>query len=241
MRNAVRAFLVALIIVLGVLTLGLGYYGFVPGLSAVLGSAKPRDLRVDPNVDDLASAKAKTGITFSNLIEGLPPEQSIKFTGQKELNVELTDEELTALLRSDSWRYNFIEKGQVRINADGTEEISGLLRLDRVNGYLLAHHASPEKFRPYLHALESFSHHPAFYVKLDSSWQDGKLTMKVMRAEIGRYEIEDKVLAAHQEQLRAAIERHVLAVPGITITSLTFGGGRMQYEGTFPETVEWSP
>lgn len=241
MHRTVRSVLIAVIIVMGVATLALGYYGFVPGLSNVLGTAKPRDLRVDPTNDDLASAKAKTGITFSNLLAGLPPEQSIRFTGQKDIVADLTDEELTALLRGDSWRYNFIEKGQVRINADGTEELSGLLRLDRVNGYLLAHQASPEKFRPYLHALESFTHHPAFYVKLESSWQDGKLSMKIIRAEIGRYQLEDKVLAAHQEEWRAAIEHHVLSVPGVTIRSLTFGEGKMHFDGTFPATVEWSP
>ena len=241
MQRTVRGILIAVIILMGIATLTLGYYGFVPGLSVVLGSAKPRELRVEPHVEDLASAKAKLGVTFANLIAGLPPEQSIKFTGKKDINVDLTDDELTALLRSDSWRYNFVEKGEVRINADGTEEISGLLRLDRVNGYLLAHNASPEKLRPYLRGLESFGHHPAFYVKLDSSWQDGRLSMKVIRAEIGRYQLEDKVLAKHQEEWRAAIEHNVLGVPGLTIKSLTFSGGQMHYEGTFPETVEWSP
>jgi hypothetical protein len=241
MSRIIRNTLIALIILAGIATLGLGYYGFVPGLSTVLGSAKPRDLRIDPTGDDLVSAKAKTGIIFSNLLSGLPPEQSIKFTGQKDLVVDLTDEELTALLRSDSWHYNFIEKAQIRINADGSEEISGLLRLDRVNGYMAAHHVPADKLRPYLHALESFSHHPAFYVKMNSSWQDGKLTMEIMRAEVGRYEFDRKVLAARAAEATAAIEHHVLAVPGVSIRSLTFGGGQMHFDGTFPESIEWSP
>lgn len=241
MQRIIRNILIVVIILAGIATLGLGYYGFVPGLSAVLGSAKPRDLRIDPTGDDLVSAKAKTGIVFGNLLSGLPPEQSIKFTGQKDMVVDLTDEELTALLRSDSWHYDFIEKAQIRINADGSEEISGLLRLDRVNGYMAAQHVPTDKLRPYLHALESFSHHPAFYVKLNSSWQDGKLTMEVMRAEVGRYEFDKRLLAAHAAEMTAAVEKHVLGIPGVTIRTLTFGGGQMHFEGTFPESIEWSP
>jgi len=239
--RALRIILITVLILSGIAILGLGYYGFVPGLSRVLGSSKPRDLRIDPSGADLDSARTKTGIAFANLLSGLPPEQSLKFTGQKELVADINDEELTALLRSDSWRYNFVEQAQIRINADGTEEISGLLRLDRVNGYMAAHRVTADKLRPYLRALESFTHHPAFYVKLNSSWQDGKLTMEIMRAEIGRYEFTKKYLAARSSEWTAAIEKHVLAVPGMTIRSLTFGAGQMHFDGTVPASIEWSP
>lgn len=76
---------IAAVIVAGVLTLGLGYYGFVPGLSTLLGSAKPRDLKVEPTPQDLESARAKTGIAFGELPKGLPAAVSLEFSGRKDV------------------------------------------------------------------------------------------------------------------------------------------------------------
>lgn len=241
MKKTIRFIIVAAVILAGVGTLGLGYYGFVPGLSRVLGSATPRDLRIEPTSQDLAAAKARAGITFGELPSDAPAERSIRFSGRSDVVAEFTDEELTALLLDDRWKYNFVEKAQIRINPDGSEEISGLLRLDRVYGYAVAHRVPMGKLDPLVRRLEMLKSNPAFYVKLRSSWADDRLTMTVERAEIGRFEFPKEVLEDNEEWLRAALEKHVLAVPEVSIRSLTFTDGRMRFDGSLPGAIDWSP
>lgn len=232
---------IAAVIVAGVLILGLGYYGFVPGLSAALGSSKPRDLKISPTPQDLAAARAKYGVDMGVLPAGVPPEDSIAFSGTTEVDADFTDKELTALLRNADWHYDMIDKGEVRINADGTLELSGLLRLDRAYGYARAHRIDMRALRPYLRALESFTHHPAFYVKIRASWADGHLSMEVIHAEIGRYEVEPEVLKAHAAEITAVVEENIAHVPGMEIRAFSFVDGKLHFEGTLPQSVRLSP
>ena len=44
--NFIKKFVVGLIVVIIVVVLGLGYLGFVPGVSKILGSDKPRNLGI---------------------------------------------------------------------------------------------------------------------------------------------------------------------------------------------------
>ena len=241
MKKILRNIAITAAILVGIGILGLGYYGFVPGLSKVLGSANPRDLKVEPTVQDLESAKARTGIVFGELPTDVPAEQSIRFTGRTEIVAEFTDEELTALLLDDRWKYNFVEKTQIRINADGSQEISGLLRLDRIYGYALAHRIPMGKIGPFVRRLEMLKANPAFYLKFRSSWTDNVLSMDVERAEIGRFEFPKKVLDDNRDWVRSSLEKHVLGVPELSIRSLTFTDGWMRFDGTLPQSIDWSP
>ena len=76
-------FLKGLAITIGVLVivvvLVLGYLGFVPGVSNIFGSNKPRDLGVTYTAADYASAHARNGTTHTVLPAGSVP--NIIFSG----------------------------------------------------------------------------------------------------------------------------------------------------------------
>lgn len=78
-------------------------------------------------------------------------------------------------------------------------------------------------------------------MKVRAVWNDGRLSLDVQKAEIGRYEFEPKVIGAHAAKVTAAVERHFKDVSGLTIRSIDFVGGKMHFEGTCPASIRWSP
>ena len=138
---------IGVLAVLLVLVLVAGYFGFVPGVSSLFGSDKSRDLGVTYTSADYQSARQKGNIQRVNLPSNTPPEQSLKFSGQHAANINLTDNEVTALINEKSWRYFPVHDAQVRFNADGTGEFSGILELDTLKDYAKARGYSEEDFK----------------------------------------------------------------------------------------------
>jgi len=58
----IKKFAVGLIVIIIVIVLGLGYLGFVPRVSKMLGSDKPRDLGIRYTEADLNSIISKNGV-----------------------------------------------------------------------------------------------------------------------------------------------------------------------------------
>ena len=98
-------FLKGLAITIGALViiavLVLGYLGFVPGVSNIFGSNKPKDMGVTYTTADYASAHARNGTTHSVLPAGSVP--SITFSGSHQVNTVYTQAEINALLNNRQW------------------------------------------------------------------------------------------------------------------------------------------
>ncbi len=62
-----KRLLTGLLVSVIIAALILGYFGFVPGLSDVMGANTPRDLGVKATASSLSSAKSKLGVTFNTL------------------------------------------------------------------------------------------------------------------------------------------------------------------------------
>jgi len=111
--------LIVLLVVGAVLVLG--YLGFVPGLSSVFGSDKPRDLGVTYTAQDKASFDQKIGGTFQTMTEPASDGKTLVFTDKKTaVNKSFTQEELTARLAAAEWKYMPLSSPQLRIKDDGS-------------------------------------------------------------------------------------------------------------------------
>ncbi|MBI4080924.1 MAG: hypothetical protein HY430_04100 [Candidatus Levybacteria bacterium] len=229
-----------IVLVVVVLLLIGGYFGFVPGVSAVFGSDKPKDLGVKYSQEDYESAVEKTAIDFGYKPSTGTPNNSIKFEGKIDINKSLTSAELTALLANDEWEYNFLRDTQIKINDDGTEEISGVLILDRIPGFLIARGYPEDLVHAMRDSVKYVPTDPTFYIKLDAGWENDTLQMNLQKAEFGRWPVDESFLKEYNSVITAVVQRHVLSVPNLHIDSLQFENGQMQYIGSFPEKIIWA-
>ena len=168
-------FLKGLAIAIGVLVivvvLVLGYLGFVPGVSNIFGSNKPRDLGVTYTAADYASAHARNGTTHTVLPAGSVP--SIIFSGSHPVNTVYTQAEINALINDRQWSNYPLKNCQLKINPDNTMEFSGTLITDRLKGYETALNLGD--MSAILDYLKYLPGDPAFYAKGTIEVENGQV------------------------------------------------------------------
>ena len=94
----IKRFVVGLIVVIIVVVLGLGYLGFVPGVSKILGSDKPRDLGITYTAADLKSITSKNHVQRIVLESAPDIKSSFVLQGSQAMTNVFTDKEITARL-----------------------------------------------------------------------------------------------------------------------------------------------
>lgn len=219
----------------------LGYFGFVPGVSSLFGSNKPRDLGVMATAADLQSALAKTGIQYSNLTS-TAPESSFMFSGSRHLDASFTDKELTALMAEHEkmWKYYPVSDAQVRINSDGTAELSGILRTERIHEYTSATGMAAEQVKTLLDAVKVVVPDPPIYIKGKAGVQRGVLTTDFQKIEIGRLPVPTKLVTDYQRVIDKFSQGRLEAA-GMSVQSASLGAGLANFKGNIPEVIGFAP
>lgn len=224
--------LIFVIIVLVVILLLVGgYFGLVPGVSSLFGSDKARDLGVVATTD--LSAVANTKLAVQRVGDAKVAEK-IVYSGSHPVNISLSPEEISSLVTKGEWRYNPIaDDFQVKINADGSTEVSGLLDRARLDGYL-----TTNGFKEVLTYTSKFNFLPAkvpFYLNGSLKIVNNKVDMNLTSAEVGRTPLPtDSGAVGAVERF---VERRMSAVSGLSVTSLDFTGAKMNFKGTFPSKM----
>lgn len=261
-----KGVVVTLVIIAVVVVLGLGYLGFIPGVSSLFGADKPRDLGVTYTAADLASAKAKSGRQVTELQPNLAPADSLKFSGTKPVDVSLTQAEFNAYI-NDKWEYYPVTDVQVKISPDGVAEASGILRIDRFHGLAEALQV-PQNVRDSVKDyIKYIPGNPAFYVKGKAEVINGQITtLDFPEVQIGKLNIaqtgipglkisslfgepslpQSTLLDLKQSTIDAIywfIGRSpgTSVVPGFSVKSFNFNGGKVNFNGTLPATKSFSP
>lgn len=236
-----KRLLTGLLISAVIAALVLGYFGFVPGVSDLMGANTPRDLGVQPTSSALASANAKLGVSYSTLPSSATGAASLQEYGSQQISVQLTSEEVTALINDHAqrWKYYPITDVQVKINPDNTIELSGRLRVDRWSGYADAI-ALPEgvraEIRPYLGYVQTS---PAIYMKGSLSLQ-GYASLSTSELQLGRV----PVPADQVNQYDGILEyftQYVSNLYQIHIGQIYASGGTLVVTGTIPTSVAMAP
>jgi hypothetical protein len=167
-----KILLVLLLLIILVPVFILGFLGYIPGLSSILGADKPRDLGIKFSETDKTSARAKSQIVYETLPSETPPEKSIQRSGTRSVNFEFSSAEASSLMNNRPWKYWPYEHVQVRFNADGSAEVSGNLIKDRLPGYAAAIGVPKEVLDV---AVKFLPPHPVFYLKMAASLKDNKV------------------------------------------------------------------
>ncbi|KKU57960.1 MAG: hypothetical protein UX81_C0027G0002 [Parcubacteria group bacterium GW2011_GWA2_47_12] len=219
-----------------VVLLVLGYMGFVPGLSALFGADKPRDLGVVYASEDFDSFVKKTGVKFETLPPDTTGADSLRFSGVKAIDISFSSAEITANLNQKKWKYYPVSQTQVKINEDGTVEVSGVLRTDRLAQYAAVQGFSAEDQNTLDKYLKYFPSNPPFYVRGTVEVRDNQVTLNISEARLGRLAAPQSLLGRDEviSAVEDFIEDRINFVPNLHLDVLNFGGGNMNVDGTYP-------
>jgi hypothetical protein len=223
--------------VLVVLVLVGGYYGFVPGVANIFGSNKPKDLGVTYTEQDRLDGRAKIGWTINTLSPGLPPEQSLVYTGSKAVDASFTEKELTAWINK-SWNYAPLTNCQIRVNPDNSVEFSGILHINRIKDYETAMGGNATDFDKLLPGFVKYlPSSPPVYMKASASVVNNQVSCTIQAFSIGRYSFSSDWLEKNSSLFENAAEWQISRIPGVSVNSITFSNGQVQFDGTLPASI----
>ena len=236
-----KTLLVIVVLIVAAALVG-GYYGLVPGVSALFDSDRPRDLGVRYTQADLQSLRGKTGTQYQSLSADVPPEASRSYSGQRSVTASFTDKELTAELNSVPWKYDPLVDAQVKFNVDGTVEFSGLLLKDKVPDYVRAMGLTPTEIQLMLDQLNIIPGDPPFYAKGRFEITNNQVTTyDVQTLEVGRVVVPESVRREGRSTFIALVERRMRTLPGFHAKSITVEGGVLKFDGTLPAVIATAP
>lgn len=240
--------------------LALGFMGFIPGLSDVLGANKARDLGIRYTEADRISGRSKSKIEYGEIKDGDSPMESVVLSGSREVKSEFTSQEMTALMNNRPWKYWPYKNVQVKFNEDGSGELSGNLIKDRMPGYLVFAGVPDQVINI---AMSFLPDNTAFYVKMKASLVDNQIEVfEPQSFSIGRIplpvgmflsfaypSIVNEVHADSITDLKGELDKvsnkkdivinflnqRISLISGFYAKNARFGDNKLIFDGTLPE------
>ncbi len=238
MKTLFRLFLLLIVLVI-IAGIGiLGYFGFVPGLSTVMGTNKPKDLGVKATVVEYNSYVKKAGTEINYVPSGTIPVKGFSVSGKKDLKTIFTQEEITGRVNFAKWKYLPVVNVQVKVGQDGSAEATGIVRKDKLSGFIKAVggvNVSQEDIDKAL-AFVGLIGNPPFYLKVKGGVTDNKAFGQVLALEVGRIPVPIENIDA--SEIAIGLTNSLLPQGGINAKKVSFENGQMQFEGTVPESYQ---
>jgi hypothetical protein len=220
-----------------VLVLVAGYFGFVPGVSSLFGSDKPADLGITYTRADYQAARTGGLLQQVAGLPAVPMQQSLVPPGAQAAELNLTDEQVTALIDEDGGALSPLKDCQLKFNADGSAEFSGILMLDKLSEYARAKGITDSGFKSILAKLETFGYitkELPFYIKGTGSVVDGYISFNVTQFKLGRLSIPVGMVNGRKNEMMRAFQADLLATPGFDMYNFGISAGLMHFDGTLP-------
>ncbi|NTV23020.1 MAG: hypothetical protein HGA85_01420 [Nanoarchaeota archaeon] len=210
-----------------VVILIIGYLALT--LMGFTGLSRPKDLGVRYTDADLASLQAKAPYR-TEYAEG---DKTLVYSGKMEVKDSFTSEEITARLNSNQWKYNTMTDTQVRINPDGTAEISGKIKKAFVDETLDAFKVNIDK--DILDKATMLPADPVYYAKGKVTIIDNKISGDVEELKIGSFDIPKDQIP--KGRIISVFEKALADVPNLDIRKMEFVDGKMNLDATSPQVV----
>ncbi|RIE06050.1 hypothetical protein [Candidatus Cryosericum terrychapinii] len=239
----IRRFVIGLIVIVILVILGLGYLGFVPGVSKILGADEPRDLGVTYTDADLKSMTSKNHVQRV-VVESAPDiKSSFVLKGTQAIKNVFTDTEITARLSQESdWSLNPFTDVQVKIGQDGTVEASGVVRVDRLKGYAEATGMSPQEIEVISKVMDKYkvpkTSFPA-YVKGNLTIENNKLDIDLSELYIGKIPVAKALYSQAKIVFEGLVDERLTSggYGSLDVKSLSFSNGKMNFSGNIPKVI----
>lgn len=234
-----KFFFQVLLFLLIVAAVIIGYLGIVPGFSSFLGSDKPRNLGIIYSDTDRVEAERILGMEFKSLPAETPDSESLVYSGKKEGQFSLSEVQITALSNRDAkaWKDYPLTQTQVKIGGDGTVEISGILVLDRLAGFLIQRGFNPDDAKVLIDRLSFVKVNPPVYLKGKGEVKDNEVSADIKAIEVGRIPIPFSILSSNKDRILTFIKQDIIGkIPELQIKTLKFEDGKAIFDGSYPET-----
>lgn len=167
-----------------------------------MGVQTPKDLGISYTQEDFNSAMDKTGIELLALPEGSTGENAWKTEGSKDINISLTSEEITAMVNERPFKYWPVKDVQIRLNDDGTSEVSGVGIRDNIVGFAEIIGVSEEVTSKVVKLVPPSS---SFYLKADASMKDNAVAkLDIQSFKIGHISIPVNTLLSKNDLIDKA-------------------------------------
>ncbi|MFA5025137.1 MAG: hypothetical protein WC503_01325 [Candidatus Shapirobacteria bacterium] len=200
-------------------------------------SGSPKDLGVKYNPEDYTQSHQKMGIEVGSIPNPLSDnsKDSIQFTGKKDINISLSSSEATAYSRADKWKYAPISNLQIKINSDGTGEVSGVLNLANILPFISMTTPVEEVQK----AIDKFhiSGNPPFYTKGTVTVTNNNTNFNIQSLEIGHIPVPQNYVSDNTEALNKFVTERLNSIPNLQVRSLTLTDGKVNIDATVPEKV----
>lgn len=218
----------------------LGYFGFIPVVSSLMGADKPKDLGVRYTKEQYNTYIQKTKAEVVYVKGPISPDKSLVYSGKKNLTQSFTQEEISSRLNYSRWKYMPVGNIQIRINSDGSVEFSGNVLMDRLPGFIQREGmgqysmADVEKGLTYIKLLKV---NPPLYVKFNGTVASNNLALSVQKITVGKFNVPLDVV--HANETAVSVYSSIASrVTGFYAKSVSFSNGQMSFDGTAPEKEE---
>lgn len=240
-HRALLIFGIIAAIIIAVPLLVAGWFGFIPGLSNLLGAKTPVDLGVKWSAADYESYLEKTNANFIDFSEAPvnpdDPSKKIVFADPVTVtNQTFTQEELTAAINSVGWAWMPISNAQVRLSQD-TVEISGNLELENIENFVNFiggvgyDDASVKTAADWGRRLAQGA---PIYLKASTSVSNNQLDFSLQDVKIGRFSVPQDIA---NTVVFTGSTNSINNANNFSAESATFSEGLLNFSGQYPTTV----
>lgn len=225
------------ILVFFVLVIGLvgGYFGVIPGVSKLFGSDKPRDLGVTFSEADFKNMEAKTGATAELMPDSEMVNLTIKHVGQHNVDATFTQEEFTSKVSNRQWRDNPFGNVQVKFNADGSAEASGILKLPIATRFFAAMGIASADVEAAARKFKVPMADVPFYFKGTGVAENNHITPNLTALEIGRVPVPKAIIDQYQQEAADLATDLLSRVQGFSLEKAEIVESKLHFVGTLPD------
>jgi len=200
-------------------------------------SASPKDLGVKYTPEDYTQSHQKMAVEVGSISNPTSenPKDTIQFTGKKDINVALSSSEATAYSRAEKWKYAPISNLQIKINPDGTGEVSGVLNLANLLPFI----SMTTPVEDVQKAIDKFhiSGNPPFYTKGTVTVTNNETKFNIQSLEVAHIPVPQKYVSENTSALNNFVTDRLNSIPNLQVRSLTLSDGKANIDASVPEKV----
>ena len=233
-----KKLLVVILLLFIVVVSILGYLGFVPIVSSVFGSNKPKNLGIKYTLEDKKTAVEKLGIKYDQLSAKETAEKGLVLKGSHPVDKLLTSQELTALADTRQKQVALFpfKNVQIRINTDNTIEGSAILEFNTALNYLLTLGVPLEQINQAVDKFKILRGELPVYLKVSGEVANNSSNVTVKSAEIARIPIPQSLVNKYGPSLNNLVEDIISQRrPNHDIKSLKVENGQVHFVGSSPD------
>jgi len=205
---------------------------FLVIFSDKFGANKAKDLGVKFSDADLQSGRSQMGVTLEDLTS---EDKSLEFSGTKVITGTYTSEMITAMISAAKYKYYPLTNTQIKIAQDGTIEAAGNFNIDKAMKWSKDLGTNKTTLNGAKIATSLISNNPSFYLSGKMTVKKNKINLNISKAKISRFNIPKFYINRYQKNLAAFVEQRISNVPNMDLSSVEFGSGAMQLNGTYAE------